>query len=72
MPRKVRQLKADLRKAEFVWRPGKGSHTVWTHSLLPADSMTLSGNDGDDAQPFQEKDVRRILNELWEAQRRQP
>jgi predicted RNA binding protein YcfA (HicA-like mRNA interferase family) len=71
MPRKVRQLKADLRKAGFVWRPGKGSHTVWTHLLLPADSVTLSGNDGDDAQPFQEKDVRRILNELQEARRRQ-
>jgi predicted RNA binding protein YcfA (HicA-like mRNA interferase family) len=71
MPRKIRQLKADLRKAGFSWRPGKGSHTVWEHLLLPGDKVTLSGNDGDDAQSYQERDVRTILANLREAQKRQ-
>jgi predicted RNA binding protein YcfA (HicA-like mRNA interferase family) len=72
MPRKIRQLKADLRKAGFTWRPGKGSHTVWTHPLLPGDAVTVSGSDGDDAQPYQERDIREALTRLRDAKRRQP
>ncbi|HEX9989160.1 MAG TPA: type II toxin-antitoxin system HicA family toxin [Chloroflexia bacterium] len=72
MPRKVRQLKADLHKAGFVWRPGNGSHTVWTHWLLPDEQVTISGNDGDDAQRYQEGRVRKALKKLRDVQRRQP
>jgi predicted RNA binding protein YcfA (HicA-like mRNA interferase family) len=68
MPRKIRQLKADLQKAGFVWRPGKGSHTVWTHPLLPADEVTLAGHDGDDVQHYQERDVREMLAKLRRAE----
>lgn len=50
-----------LRKAGFSSRPGKGSHTVWIHPALYTDQLTLSGGDGDDARPYQEKDVREIL-----------
>jgi predicted RNA binding protein YcfA (HicA-like mRNA interferase family) len=57
MPKKVRELKAILRKAGFRWRPGKGSHTVWEHPLADK-SVTLSGNDGQDARPYQEAEVR--------------
>lgn len=71
MPRKIRQLKADLRKAGFVERPGKGSHTNWAHPLLPS-GVTLSGHDGDDAKPYQERDVREALQKLRDAQGRQP
>jgi len=39
---KIRELKAILLKAGFTYRPGKGSHTVWSHPLLE-DSVTLSG-----------------------------
>ena len=67
MPRKVRELKADLRRAGFAWRPAKGSHTFWTHPLLPEDSVTISGNDGDDAEPYQERTVRRVLQRLREV-----
>lgn len=69
MPRKIRQLKADLRQAGFVQIPrrGKGSHTVWRHSAL-ADKITLSGADGDDAQPYQEQ---RVKDAIVEATRRQ-
>ncbi len=59
MPRKIRELKRDLRRAGYSLRPnrGKGSHTVWEHPLVP-DDLTLSGHDGDDAKPYQEDDVR--------------
>lgn len=62
MPRKVRELKADLKQAGYcqVQRRGKGSHTVWKHPLV-AGSLPLSGADGDDAKPYQEEDVRAWL-----------
>ena len=71
MPRKIRELKADLRRAGFVSEPGKGSHTGWRHPLLP-DKVTLSGSDGDDAKPYQEKQLRAILEKLRDAERRRP
>ena len=52
MPRKLRELKRDLRRAGFVSHPGKGSHTFWRHPLLPATKVTLSGHDGDDADHY--------------------
>lgn len=61
MPRKIRQLKADLLKAGFVWRPGKGSHTFWSHPFVPQLEITLSGHDGDDAQRYQEKQVQDVI-----------
>ena len=61
MPPKVRQLKATLSKAGFFTRPGKGSHTVWYHPGFP---VTISGNDGRDAQPYQIKDVQDALQRL--------
>ena len=66
MPKKIRELKEDLRKAGFTSRTGKGSHTVWSHPRL-TEVVVLSGNDGDDAKPYQERDVRRILKKLEEA-----
>jgi len=57
MPRKVRELKADLRRAGFTERPGKGSHTVWTHPRASG-RVTVSGHDGDDARPYQEQEAR--------------
>jgi hypothetical protein len=62
VPRKIRQLKADLRNAGFVELKGrgKGSHTVWEHPAL-AGALTLSGNDGDDARPYQERNVQQAI-----------
>jgi predicted RNA binding protein YcfA (HicA-like mRNA interferase family) len=68
MPKKIRELKAMLRKAGFFSRPGKGSHTVWGHSMLSG-TITLSGADGDDARPYQERDVRNILKRVREVQK---
>ncbi|MGB7415560.1 MAG: type II toxin-antitoxin system HicA family toxin [Thermosynechococcaceae cyanobacterium] len=56
MPRKIRELKQLLKKADFSERPGKGSHTNWIHPLY-AGKITISGKDGSDAKPYQEKDV---------------
>ena len=67
MPKKIRELKAMLRKAGFSSRPGKGSHTVWEHPAL-IDSYTMSGADGDDAQRYQETSVQKILNKVREVQ----
>jgi predicted RNA binding protein YcfA (HicA-like mRNA interferase family) len=53
MPKKIRELKAMLRKAGFISRSGKGSHTIWRHSLFSSMKITLSGADGADAHPYQ-------------------
>ena len=59
MPRKVRQLMADLERAGFVNRGGKGSHRNFTHPK--GLRVTISGGLGDDAKHYQERDVRRAL-----------
>ena len=61
VPKKIRELKSMLSKAGFACRAGKGSHTVWSHPRLP-ESLTLSGNDGQDAKPYQEKQVKRMID----------
>jgi len=63
MPKKIRELKAMLRAAGFVERAGKGSHTVWMHTSLPG-KIVLSGKDGHDAKPYQEKDVSTALKKV--------
>jgi predicted RNA binding protein YcfA (HicA-like mRNA interferase family) len=67
MPKKIRELKSLLLKAGFTCAPGKGSHTKWFHPLLPG-KLTLSGKDGNDAKPYQEKDVNKALEMLKEIQ----
>lgn len=63
MAKKIRELKAMLRKAGFTMRPGKGSHTNWTHSKLRGRKVTLAGNDGDDAPRYLEKLVTAAVRE---------
>jgi len=45
-----------LKKAGFSERPGKGSHTNWTHSLYPG-RITISGKDSKDAKAYQESEI---------------
>jgi predicted RNA binding protein YcfA (HicA-like mRNA interferase family) len=68
MPRKIRQLKADLRRAGFrqVKERGKGNHSMWRHPLVP-DLVTLSGSDGDDAQYYEERMVRDFIERADKA-----
>jgi predicted RNA binding protein YcfA (HicA-like mRNA interferase family) len=61
MPRKVRQLIADLERAGFVDRGGKGSHRNYVHPRGPR--VTVSGKPGDDAYHYQEKQIRQRIGE---------
>jgi predicted RNA binding protein YcfA (HicA-like mRNA interferase family) len=61
VPAKIRQLEADLKKAGFVKTAGKGSHRKWKHPSSV--SLVLSGQGGDDAKPYQEKDVAQKIEE---------
>ena len=62
MARKVRDLIRDLTEAGFYKIPtgGKGSHRKFTHADYPG-AVTISGKDGDDAKPYQEKQVKRAI-----------
>ena len=64
MPRRVRPLIADLEKAGFVNRGGKGSHRNFTHPQ--GWRVLISGGAGDDAKHYQERDVRRALEAMKE------
>ena len=64
MPRKIRQLIADLESVGFARVPGgKGSHRKFRHARFPG-SAILSGQDGDDAHPYQERQVRNAIREV--------
>lgn len=56
MPRKLRELKAEITRAGFVYLPkrGKGSHERWRHPLLKK-TLTISGKNGSDVPPYLEK-----------------
>lgn len=62
MPRKVRQLIAELERAGFVNRGGKGSHRNYVHPQGVV--VTVSGKAGDDAKHYQEKQVRIALQRV--------
>jgi predicted RNA binding protein YcfA (HicA-like mRNA interferase family) len=68
MPRKIRQLKADLRKAGATQVSQVGSHTKWKHTLVPDKEVVIAGHDGDDAHSYQEKAVRELLDHIARAQ----
>jgi predicted RNA binding protein YcfA (HicA-like mRNA interferase family) len=61
MPRKIRALIRDLERAGFVDRGGKGSHRNYEHPR--GIRVTVSGRPGDDAKPYQEKEVARRIGE---------
>jgi len=63
MPRKIRDLKRMLKRAGYRKIRQRGSHTIWSSPLTPVD-VHLSGNDPDDAQRYQEKDVMAALRRV--------
>lgn len=66
MPSKIRDLLEDLKAAGFDEIPGgKGSHRKLVHPRYRG-AVTLSGKLGDDAKPYQEKQVRRAIEEVQE------
>jgi len=72
VPRKIRQLESDLRRAGFVEDPkrGKGSHRRWSHPDAPDADITLSGRPGDDAQAYQERAIRQAIALVAQTGRR--
>jgi predicted RNA binding protein YcfA (HicA-like mRNA interferase family) len=69
MPRKLRQLRADLRREGWAIARQRGSHQTWKHSLVST-PVILAGDDGDDADHYQERDVRKAIQATREAKRR--
>lgn len=67
MPKKIGELKQQLRKVGFRELPGKGSHANWVHPLYTG-KITIAGKDGSDAKPYQEKEVQQALAEVEERQ----
>ena len=60
MPKKVRELIAQLEKAGFVDKGGKGSHRKFVHVNVPL-PIIISGKLGSDARKYQEKSVAQAL-----------
>jgi predicted RNA binding protein YcfA (HicA-like mRNA interferase family) len=62
MPRKIRQLIRDLEDAGFLNRGGRGSHRNYEHPK--GRRVTVSGQLGADAQPYQEREVKRAIEDV--------
>lgn len=62
MPAKVRELVAELERAGFVDRGGKGSHRNYVHPKV-AKPITISGALGDDAKHYQVRAVKHAVKE---------
>jgi len=62
MPRKVRELISELEGNGFENRGGKGSHRNFVHPKVTR-PVTISGNPGDDAKKYQERVVKRAIEE---------
>jgi predicted RNA binding protein YcfA (HicA-like mRNA interferase family) len=67
MPRKIRELKAQIAQEGFIYLPkrGKGIHERWRHPLL-GKTMTIPGQDGDDVPLYLEKQLAKLLAALEE------
>lgn len=64
MPRKIRQLAADLQKAGWILTSGgKGSHRKFVHPGSDR-KLILRGANATDAHPYQEKLVKAALREV--------
>jgi len=67
MPRKIRAFLQIYQKngAIIVLNEGKGSHRKIKHAKL-GQVVIVSGNPGDDAKAYQEKDLRSFLDQIHE------
>ena len=62
MPPKVRELVAELERAGFMARGGKGSHRNFVHPKV-SKPITISGAFGDDAKHYQIRAVKHAVEE---------
>jgi predicted RNA binding protein YcfA (HicA-like mRNA interferase family) len=61
MPKKIRELIREIKMAGFIDRGGKGSHRNFRHPSGVV--ITISGQLGDDAKPYQLRLVREKIEE---------
>ena len=62
VPQKLRELVAELERAGFASRGGKGSHRNFIHPRV-LKPITISGASGDDAKHYQVRAVKRAVEE---------
>jgi predicted RNA binding protein YcfA (HicA-like mRNA interferase family) len=62
MPPKIRELIAELMRAGFEDRGGRGSHRNFVHPSVTR-PVTISGAPGDDAKHYQIRAVRMAIEE---------
>jgi predicted RNA binding protein YcfA (HicA-like mRNA interferase family) len=62
IPKKIRDLIRDLRKAGFADRGCKGNHRNFVHPNV-IKPITISGNKNDDAKRYQERAVGLAIKE---------
>jgi len=62
MPSKIRELISELERAGFENRGGKGSHRNFVHPNVNR-PITISGKLGDDAKRYQERAVRKAIED---------
>jgi predicted RNA binding protein YcfA (HicA-like mRNA interferase family) len=72
MPRKLRKLRAELHRTGWEIDRQRGSHQVWTHPDFPGSRVTLAGNDGQDAKPYQEREVDEAVRLAEHQKKRKP
>jgi predicted RNA binding protein YcfA (HicA-like mRNA interferase family) len=60
MPKKIRDLLSDLRKAGFELDRQRGSHRQFKHPNVEG-VTTVSGNEGHDAKRYQERQVAQVI-----------
>jgi predicted RNA binding protein YcfA (HicA-like mRNA interferase family) len=65
MPRKLRELMAELEGLGFVNRGRKGGHRKYLHRN--GARLTLAGQPGDDAKSYQERDLAKAVRQAKEA-----
>jgi predicted RNA binding protein YcfA (HicA-like mRNA interferase family) len=63
MAPKIRDLIAELERAGFIDRGGKGSHRNYVHPKAQK-PITISGKLGEDVKHYQVRAVRLVLKEL--------
>jgi predicted RNA binding protein YcfA (HicA-like mRNA interferase family) len=62
VPPKIRELIEDLERHGFINRGGRGSHRNFVHPQLTK-PVTVSGQLGSDAKPYQVKAIRQAIQE---------
>jgi len=60
MPKKIRDLLKELRKAGFELDRQKGSHRQFKHPTLSG-VITLAGAESDDAKTYQERQIAEFI-----------